>query len=554
MNAPDPANGLPHLRRSGKGRQFILDGTPRLLLGGQTHNSAPSDPAHMEEVFDHVAAMHVETLIVGVSWSRTEPTEGTCDFTIVDALIGQARARGLRLVLIWFGAFKNAGSTYAPSWVRADSGRFPRAVLLPTKKGMFTYPGEMPKPVLSVFSPELLLAEQRTFVALMSHLAVADQEHTVVMVQVENESGVIHDSRDRSAAAQTAWELPVPARLMEHLTHSGTGLRPELAALWARQGNRTGGSWADVFGDDWEADEVFMAWAFASHCEALAAAGKRVKELPMYTNAWLGPQPGQPCAGDYPSGGPASRVLDVWKAAAPSLDMLSPDIYLPDVKPVLHDYAREDNALFIPEAQFRTGTLFYALGRHQAVGFSVFGVEDGLVGGQLARAYALLMPMREVIAQAQSDGRIAGILIEDVDTEVCFDLGGYAVKAQGSRDLIGKMLLDAGVPVLPPQPALPSETSANGIPPTPGDSRPLGLLIAQGPDEFLLVGQGLTLNFSHPTARVELDHAEEGRFEDGVWRPGRALNGNERLYLVPPDDLGAVRIRRIRLDGPPATT
>jgi hypothetical protein len=419
-------------------------------------------------------------------------------------------------------------------------------VLHPIRKKMFSYPGEMPKPVLSVFSPDLRAVEARAFVALMEHLADADPDHTVVMVQVENESGVIHDSRDRSAAAQAAWESPVPDQLIDHLTRLGDDVRPELGTLWARHGHRVTGTWAEVFGDDWEAEDVFMAWAVAGHCEALAGAGKRAKALPMYANAWLGPQPGQPCAGDYPSGGPASRVLDVWKAAAPSLDLLGPDIYIPDVKPVLHDYARADNPLFIPEAQFRTGTLFYALGRHNAIGFSVFGVEDGLVDGQLARAYALLTPMQEVITAAQAEGRIAGVLLEQGETETTFELGGYQVNAQGSRDLIGKMLLDAGVPVLPPQPALPSETEAPGIPPFPGDGRPFGLLIATRPDEFLLVGQGLTLDFSHPNGRVELDHAEEGRYQDGAWRPGRVLNGDERLYLVPPDDLGAGRIRLLR--------
>ena len=129
-----------------------------------------------------------------------------------------------------------------------------------------------------------------------------------------------------------------------------------------------------------------MAWGFAGYVEALAAAGKAVTPLPMYANAWLGPQPGQPQAGDYPSGGPVARVLDLWKAAAPSLDLIGPDVYVPDVKAVLADYARDDNPLFVPEAQFRTGSLFYALGQHPALGFSVFGVDDGRPDSQLARA------------------------------------------------------------------------------------------------------------------------------------------------------------------------
>ncbi len=527
------------------GAQLVVDGAPRLLLGGQVHNSTPSSPGHFAEVCEHLADQHVSTVIGSAGWAQVEPEEGSYDFETVDAQIAGARRHGMRLVMIWFGAFKNAASTYAPRWVRADTERFPRAVL-GGRPALWTYAGQTPKPVLSVFSPELLRVEQRAFVALMRHLALADPEHTVVLVQVENEAGVLGDSRDRSAAALAAWESPVPPALIDHLTRRGDRLRPELAGVWSRHGLRRSGTWEEVFGEGWEADELFMAWAFARHVEALAAAGKAVNALPMYVNAWLGPQPGQPRAGDYPSGGPTVRVLDVWKAAAPSVDLLAPDIYVSDVKSVLADYARDDNPLFVPEAQFRTGSLFYALGHHRAIGFSVFGVEDGRRDGQLARAYTLLTPMQDLICAAQAQGRVEGILLDEEQPEVAFSLGGFQVTARGSRDILRRMMLDAGVPSPPPAPALPSETEGPGVLPMPGDSRAFGLLIAAEEAEFLLVGQGLTLDFSHPEDRVEIDHVEEGRFEAGMWRPGRVLNGDERLYVVPLDDLGIVRVRLLR--------
>ncbi len=527
------------------GARLVVDGAPRLLLGGQVHNSTPSSPGHFAEVCEHLADQHVSTVIGSAGWAQVEPEEGSYDFETVDAQIAGARRHGMRLVMIWFGAFKNAASTYAPRWVRADTERFPRAVL-GGRPALWTYAGQTPKPVLSVFSPELLRVEQRAFVALMRHLALADPEHTVVLVQVENEAGVLGDSRDRSAAALAAWESPVPPALIDHLTRRGDRLRPELAGVWSRHGLRRSGTWEEVFGEGWEADELFMAWAFARHVEALAAAGKAVNALPMYVNAWLGPQPGQPRAGDYPSGGPTVRVLDVWKAAAPSVDLLAPDIYVSDVKSVLADYARDDNPLFVPEAQFRTGSLFYALGHHRAIGFSVFGVEDGRRDGQLARAYTLLTPMQDLICAAQAQGRVEGILLDEEQPEVAFSLGGFQVTARGSRDILRRMMLDAGVPSPPPAPALPSETEGPGVLPMPGDSRAFGLLIAAEEAEFLLVGQGLTLDFSHPEDRVEIDHVEEGRFEAGMWRPGRVLNGDERLYVVPLDDLGIVRVRLLR--------
>jgi hypothetical protein len=529
---------------------LIVDGRPVLLLGGQLHNSSPSSPEYMEPIWDRVAGMGVRTVIGAASWAQVEPTEGSFDFGTVDAQVEAARARGLRLVLIWFGAFKNAASTYAPGWVRRDVGRYPRAVATGTDPTLFTYPGAMPKPVLTVFSPDLLHADRRAFVRFMEHLATADPDHTVVMVQVENEVGLLRDSRDRSPEAEAVWRAPVPPALIDHLVqHRGT-LRPELADLWARQGNRESGTWSEVFGDDWQADEVFMAWGFASYCGALAAAGKAGKPLPMYANAWLGPQPGQPRAGNYPSGGPVGRVIDVWKAAAPALDLVAPDIYVDDAKAVLRDYARPDNPLFVPESRFETGRLFWALGHHRALGFSVFGVDHARPASQFGRACALLGEMEDVITAAQAEGRIAGVLLDDGETEQGFTLGGYAVVARNSRALLGQMLLDAGVGEPPPPPPAPSETEGSPHGPSPADTRPFGLVIAEAADQFLLVGQGVGLDFSRGGDLVEIDSVEEGRFEAGRWVPGRALNGDERLFILPFDDLGVVRIRLLHLPSP----
>jgi Domain of unknown function (DUF5597)/Beta-galactosidase len=543
---------LPCLRSTATGSQLVVDGRPVLLLGGQLHNSSPSSPAYMQPVWDRLAEAGIRTVIGSASWAQVEPVEGSFDFATVDAQIEAARLRGIRLVLIWFGAFKNAASTYAPQWVRADLDRFPRSVARAEQKVAFTYPGAMPKPVLSVFAPDLMAADRQAFVRFIEHLAAVDRDHVVVMVQVENEAGLLRDSRDRSAGAEAAWRGPVPQALIDHLVEHRTELRPELATLWARQGNRKSGTWSEVFGDDWQADEVFMAWAFASYCGVLAAAGKAVKPLPMYANAWLGPQPGQPHAGNYPSGGPVGRVIDVWKAAAPALDLVAPDIYVDDAKPVLRDYARKDNPLFVPESRIETGRLFWALGHHRAIGFSVFGVDDLRAGSQFGRACALLGDMEGVVTAAQAEGRIAGVLLDEGQDEQRFSLGGYDVVARNARALLGRMLLDAGVGEPPPPPSPPSETEGASVGPTPADGRPFALVIAEAADRFLLVGQGVGLDFHRDADLVEIDSVEEGRFESGRWVPGRALNGDERLLLLPADDLAAVRIRLLHLPSPTA--
>jgi len=538
---------LPFLRTTAGGAQLVLDGRPALLVGGQLHNSSASSPGHLLPVWDRLAGMGIRSVIGAASWAQVEPVEGTFDFGTVDAQITEARDRGLRLVLIWFGAFKNAASTYAPRWVRGDVGRFPRAAVRGDTKQVFTYPGAMPKPVLSVFGDELLEADRRAFVRFVEHLAASDPDHVVAMVQVENEVGLLGDSRDRSPGADAAWRARVPQALIDHLDRHGDRLRPELAALWALQGNRRSGTWSEVFGDDWQAGEVFMAWGFASYVGALAEAGKAVLPLPMYANAWLGPQPGQSEAGQYPSGGPVGRAIDLWKAGAPALDLVAPDIYVDDVKPVLLDYDRPDNPLFVPESRLETGRLFWALGHHRAIGFSVFGIDDLRPGSLFAHACALLGEMEDVLTSAQAEGRIAGILLEEGTTEQRFALGGYDVVARNARALLGQMLLDAGVGAPPPPPPPASETEGAAAGPTPADVRPFGLVIEEAPDSFLLVGQGVGLDFSCGSDLVEVDSVEEGSFSAGRWVPGRLLNGDERLFVLPSDDIAAVRIRLLRV-------
>ena len=525
-----------------KNRQLMVDGKPFLALGGELHNSSASSPEYMEPIWDKLQRMHVRTVIGTVSWEDAEPSEGKYDFSAVDAQIAQARRRDVRLVLIWFGAFKNAGSTYAPSWVRRDPARFSRAVTTAQMTEAFTYKGAMPKPVLSVFSPDLMKADRAAFVALMAHLARVDTDHRVVMVQVNNETGLLRDSRDRSALAQAAWQQPVPPTLMRYLAAHRAELKPELAAVWNRQGRRSAGTWAEVFGADWQADEIFMAWHFGQYMEALAAAGKKALALPMYTNGWLGPQEGQPTAGLYPSGGPAKRVLDVWKAAAPSLDLLAPDIYVPNAKAALADYDHAGNPLFVPESQFKTGDMFWALGQHKALGYAVFGIEDGRVDGQLSQAFALLNPMDAVITSAQTEGRIAGILLED-GKPAEIKLGGYTITVQESHSLIKQMLLDVGLQAPPPPAPLPSETEGPSSRPIPGDGRSFGLVVYEGNDTFLLLGKGFTADFSKGSRLTEVDRVEEGQFGSAGWKTTRVLNGDERLSIIPGDRIGMVRIR-----------
>jgi len=448
----------------------------------------------------------------------------------------------MRLVLLWFGTLKNAKSTYAPEWVRADLKRFPRAVTRPS-----TLPFAQGDAAISLLGGAIKAADAAAFAHLTAHLAATDPQHTVIAIQVENETGLLGDSRDRSPMAEAAWNAPVPESLLDYLAQNEGRLAPSLGALWRSHGGKRAGTWAEVFGTDWQADEVFMAWTVSHFVDGVAAAGKAKLALPMYTNAWLGPQKPEDTAGTYPSGAPVPRVFDIWRVGAPHLDWLSPDIYVDDFRGWSAAYRQPHNPLLIPEARFVVGNLFEALGRHQAIGFSPFGIEDGLPDNQVAEAYALLAPMLPQLAQAQAAGAVHGWALAPGERQSA-DFGNYTVTVRGQREALHKMLLDMGVPAPAEAPASKPQTRGWGAPELT-DIRPTGLILQLSPDEFLAVGKDLEITFAakdQPGQLVELARVEEGHYVEGRWVAGRVLNGDERLNLLPADSLGMVRIKLLR--------
>jgi beta-galactosidase GanA len=211
-----PAKELPVLKPVGDKWLLHVDGAPFPILGGHVMNSSSFDPEWMETAFDRLKAFHANTLFAPISWQAVEPEEGKFDFSLVDSLVKQARARDMRLIILWFGTWKNARSFYVPEWVKTDMDRFKR---MEDKDG-----GRLE--VMSNLCEETNAADTRAYVEFMRHLKKIDgAENTVIMVQIQNEVGLLGDTRDRSAPAQDAFAGQVPAELMEYLCETRSGSR-----------------------------------------------------------------------------------------------------------------------------------------------------------------------------------------------------------------------------------------------------------------------------------------------------------------------------------------
>ncbi len=539
---------LPQIRQNGAVKQFFVDDKPYIMLAGELHNSSASSVEYMRPIWDKLAALHLNTVIATVSWELVEPKEGKFDFSLVDDQINQARQRNMRLVLIWFATWKNAGSSYPPDWVRADPKRFPPMVLkVRPDGGMSTYLAkkaeEQGTGPLSPFGKETVKADAKAFAALMSHIKEVDPQHTVIMMQVENEIGSLGDSRDRSPMADAAWAGPVPADLMKYLTDHKDTLLPEMQEVWGKNGYKTKGSWEEVFGKNEWADEVFMAYYMGRYVNQVVKDGKAQLNLPMYVNAWLGPQPKADLPGQWPSGGPVARMMDIYRAAAPSIDLFAPDIYVPDFKGTCALYARSGNPLFIPEARDEVGNLFFAVGRYSALGWSPFGVEDLNPDGQVAQAYKVLSPLLPQLAEWQAAGKVNGILVIDGEKSEPVSLGGY------------KIALSPGMEFGPPAPKPDSDNKLGaGVSlesrAMPSDKRPFAIVVNTAPDEFLFIGSNGDPSFTIDSGpgKVIVAAKDEVRYENGKWMSGRRINGDELFgSSLPKLKVGMVKVKLMRI-------
>lgn len=465
--------------------QLLVNGKPFVMLAGEIHNSSNSSIGYMNRLWPTLKELNLNTVLAAISWEQFEPREGCFDYTLIDNLIAGARANDMKVVVLWFGSWKNGESSYAPVWVKRDTKRFLR---VRNAQG-----AEIE--TLSPFCTQTRDADEKAYVALVRHIRSIDAETgTVIALQPENEVGIFQD-RDYSQLSLHSYEEEVPQALIDYLRKNHKTLRPELRSVWEEHGAKTAGSWRELFGDNPWSRSFHVTWHYASYIDRIAAAGKAIYPLPTFCNCWIVQQEND-LPGVYPNGGPVSRVMDIWKAAAPHVDILAPDIYLPRFKEIVADYHRADNPLLIPESVMSPGNAFWAFGEHDALCYSPFGIEDGAGNYLFAETYRVLDELSPLIVRFRNTPDMIGVMNTGEEKERVVEMGEFRLSISYDSE-------DA-----------------------------CGLIIRTGEDEFIVAGIGFKVAFSAIDSRRTgyILQVLEGGFSDGEWKTERMLNGDETYH------------------------
>jgi len=489
---------MPAIIQKGGRHALLVDGKPFLVLGGQVHNSS-AWPGMMPNIWLAAGTLHLNTIEIPIYWEQVEPQQGKFDFSLIDLLLNQSRQHHVHLVLLWFATWKNGSNHFVPEWMKRDAAKYPNI----TGKGGHAIDSPSPH------AQATLDADIKAFAAVMRHLKATDPVHTVIMVQVENESGAWGSVRDYSPIAQKLFEGPVPSEL----------LKPEVLKE-LKVPVSSAGNWQTVFGD--RADEYFQAWSVARFIGQVAAAGKTAYPLPLYTNAALRDPLTNPPATHYESGGPTDNVIPIWKAAAPAIDLVAPDIYLPGserILKVLDLYERPDNALFVPEAGLINTNAKYLneVIAHGGIGFSPFGIDDNGTGettrqtaerlAPFALEYAAVAPMMRELAEWGFEGKIKSVVEHEDHAQQTIDLGAW------------QALVSFG-----------GDGRANAAP-VYGEPTGQLMVVKLEENKLLVIGTRCHITFKpagNNTGKAwQYLKVEEGSYRNGQFKPLRILNGDE---------------------------
>jgi len=482
--------------------QLEVNGSKMLIIGGELSNSAATSVADIDSVMPRMAALGLNCVLVPAQWDLIEPQENEFDFTTIDRVISKARENNLKVVFLWFGAWKNSMSCYAPLWFKQDVKRFPRAETAEGKQ----------LEIASAFSDNVLQADRKALTKLVERIKTIDTDNTVVMLQVENEIGMLESARDHSSAANREYAKAVPKQFCQYLINNKKSLHPHMlekltgSKTWTAASSKQidsklkkGATWAEVFGTDHYGDEIFMAYQYALYVQKMAVAVRKIKDMPLYVNAAMNSRGRRP--GEYPSAGPLAHLVDAWKAAAPAIDMLSPDIYDTGFKQWAGQYKMPNNPLFIPETRCCVNSAaraFFSFGEHDAIGFCPFAIDQTGPAEihAISRAYALIAKLQPLILKNQGQGKMYGLLFDNEDKE--------KVISDGSLRLTCNHFF-----TLPWDPR-----AKDGTPWNEGG----GIVIKLGELDYLIAGTGLVIKFQTATEKEQEEKNTLG--EDGFATAG----------------------------------
>lgn len=502
INDDERSFEIPHLIKQETSIQLIVDDKPFIVLGGELGNSSFTSVEYMKPVWPKLKAMNLNTFIAPVYWEIIEPEEGHFDFELFDQLVDEARNHNLRIVVLWFASWKNSMSSHVPSWVKKNQERFPR---VKDDQGQS-------HEILTPLSENNLEADLKAYRALMEHIKeINSKEQTIIMIQTENEIGMLPVARDYSTLANKIFHENVPKEFTDYLLKNKDHLVPEFHEVWGKYGFKTSGTWEDIFGNGSHTDEIFMAWYYSKFTNAIIEAGKEIYPLPMYVNAALNRPNREPGKG-YPSAGPLPHIMDVWLAGGKSIDFLAPDFYFPNIEYWCDLYTRQNNPLFIPEHRFDNtvaAKALFTIGHYESLGFAPFSIEskNEPENEDLGKAYQLINQMIPMITSKRVLDNVDGFLLDKEKQQTVRVFGNYEFTISHSNSLGYSGNLNSEV------------------------WEPAGAIIIQtGEGEFYLLGSGVVITFKNlknPSKIVGILKDEEGYFENNNWKVLRHLNGDQ---------------------------
>ena len=520
INTSFAQKSIPHLAKKGTSTQLIVDDKAFLILGGELGNSTATTTENMKTVWPKLKTMNLNTVLVPVYWELIEPQEGKFDFNLYQDLIIDARKNDIKIVFLWFGSWKNSMSSHAPAWVKLNQEKYPR---VKDNAGRS-------QEILSSFSENVLQADKKAFENLMRFIKDFDaKDRTVIMMQVENEIGMLPSARDYQTLANQAFKIDVPAELTQYLKSHKEQLVPEFLNIWKTNGYKTTGNWEEIFGKGLHTDEIFMAYYYSKFTNNITEAGKKIYPLPMFVNAALNRAGREP--GNYPSAGPLPHLMDVWKAAGTAVDFLSPDFYNPDFKHWCDLYIRQGDVLFVPEHVFdntAAAKALFTIGHYEGLGFSPFSIESTQKPEEepLGKMYSLIKELTPLITTNQGQDKIKSVLLSKTESETIVRLGKYEFTCKHDYTLSWT-------------PGARTETwpMSNAI------------IIQTAENEFFVAGTGVVIT-AKPRENKELNvgllKVDEGNFINNKWTMKRHLNGDQthqgRHINIPTNQFGIQKV------------